>query len=231
MLDRLRKSSRVSMMSAVAAHPRFAQLYWKYRHATMLPLPHFVDNLALVKSVALGPRDWIVECGTWKGGMAAAMIEVTKGGARYAFLDSFEGLPPASSLDGQTALAWQADESGDWYFDNCRASRAEFDSVVMKPPPNEVEVQVFEGWFRSTLPEFAPRVIAVLRLDVDWFESTLECLEALFPLVRSGGVVILDDYGTWDGCNLAVHKYLSESHRPEHVRRTSSGRVAYIVKD
>lgn len=71
--------------------------------------------------------------------------------------------------------------------------------------------------------------IALLRLDGDWYDSTMTCLMHLFPLVTTGGLVIIDDYGVWEGCTRAVHRYLADNERPEGIRTTSSG-VAYIVK-
>ena len=55
------------------------------------------------------------------------------------------------------------------------------------------------------------------------------CLRHLFPLVVSGGIVIVDDYGNWDGCTKAVHQYLAECDRAEPIRSNAGG-VAYIRK-
>ena len=91
--------------------------------------------------------------------------------------------------------------------------------------------EIHQGWFQTTVPQFARDAapIALLRLDGDWYESTMTCLEHLFPLVVSGGVVIVDDYGTWDGCSRAVHRYLADNDRPESILRTPAN-VAYLVK-
>jgi O-methyltransferase len=66
--------------------------------------------------------------------------------------------------------------------------------------------------------------------DGDWYDSTLTCLTHLFPLVVDRGMVVLDDYGSFDGCNRAVHRYLADNDRPEAIRRTMRGDVAYIEK-
>ena len=223
-------SQRARAVGLAAVNPRATWLYHKYRDATMMPFPHFVDNLRLVRTIELMPHDWIVECGTWRGGMAAGMVEITRGRAQYAFLDSFQGLPPAGSRDGQAAHAWQSDVEGTWYYDNCTATRSQFDQVMQRTKFQEANVEIHKGWFEDSLPCFAPRAIAVLRLDADWFDSTLECLTWLFPLVKVGGLVILDDYGTWDGCSRAVHKYLSDYDRPEFIERAPGTGVAFIVK-
>lgn len=83
------------------------------------------------------------------------------------------------------------------------------------------------GWFRDTLPGFMPaEPIRVLRLDADWYESTRDCLAALYPRVAPGGLILLDDYYTWDGCTRAVHEYVAGQDR---IRQSPHG-VAYILK-
>ena len=72
-----------------------------------------------------------------------------------------------------------------------------------------LNVSVHPGWFKDTLPGYTPPApIAILRLDGDWYDSTMVCLQALFPHLAPEGVVILDDYSTWDGCRRAVNEYL-----------------------
>ena len=69
---------------------------------------------------------------------------------------------------------------------------------------------IHKGWFNTTLTAFqAEDGIAILRLDADWYDSTIECLEHLFPQVNGGGLILIDDYYTWEGCSKAVHDYLS----------------------
>ncbi|HUR81434.1 MAG TPA: TylF/MycF/NovP-related O-methyltransferase, partial [Thermoanaerobaculia bacterium] len=54
-----------------------------------------------------------------------------------------------------------------------------------------------------------PEPIAILRIDGDWYESTLTALEALWKYLAPNGIVIVDDYYAWDGCSRAVHDFLS----------------------
>jgi O-methyltransferase len=61
------------------------------------------------------------------------------------------------------------------------------------------------GFFNVSLPNFMPtEPIAFLRLDADWYNSTMECLDWLFDHVAPGGIIALDDYYTWDGCSRHV---------------------------
>ncbi|MEO8414423.1 MAG: TylF/MycF/NovP-related O-methyltransferase [Ginsengibacter sp.] len=71
--------------------------------------------------------------------------------------------------------------------------------------------------------------IAVLRLDGDWYESTMSCLKFLFPKVVPGGMIIIDDCHIWEGCTKAVHDYLSNFERPERICQFEN-KTAYIIK-
>jgi O-methyltransferase len=70
-----------------------------------------------------------------------------------------------------------------------------------------------------------------LRLDADWYKSTIECLNALYDSISSGGIIIIDDYYTWDGCTKAIHDFLSTRQLNLKIRQTRFGGVAFIVKE
>jgi hypothetical protein len=190
-------------------------IYSLFRDRTMVPQQWFTTNLALARSVREVPGA-IVECGVWRGGMIAG-IAMTVGADRvYWLFDSFEGLPDARPVDGPAAAQWQANTAGPYYYDNCTASEEEAaESMLIAGVP---DVRIRKGWFEDTLPtaDFAGG-IALLRLDGDWYASTRQALTMLFPRVNEGGIVIVDDYYTWDGCSRAVHEYLSEHSRPERI--------------
>ena len=129
-----------------------------------------------------------------------------QGEHRRAFgFDSFEGLPPAKAIDGESALGWQQDTTSDTYYDNCTAAEEECRKALAMTGRTRFETR--KGWFQDTLPLFRSEspTIALLRLDGDWYESTMECLENLYDLVVPNGIVIFDDYLAWDGCARAVH--------------------------
>jgi hypothetical protein len=203
------------------------EIYAKYRDRTMVPRVSFDSNLSVVQTVK-PVQGCVVECGVWKGGMSGAIAEVLGAGRTYYLFDSFEGLPEAQSIDGEAAAKWQADKSGAYYFDNCSASQEEaLDTMKRSPAARVVPVK---GWFEATVPEFVLNErIALLRLDGDWYESTMICLKKFFPLMVEGGKIIIDDYYTWDGCSRAVHDYLSEVKATERIMMTPEG-VAYLTK-
>ena len=206
---------------------KFADIFSEFKSYTMLHRRDYLANLALCSKFDIGPSGVIVECGTWKGGMIAGIAKLL--GSRYAYklFDSFEGLPAATSKDGDDAIQWQSDTESETYFDNC-AAQIDFAKEAMSKA-GITSAEYYKGWFEDTLPElnFATP-ISILRLDADWFESTLTILNSLYDKVRDGGLIIIDDYYTWDGCTKAVHQFLNDRELAERVRQYD--RVAYIIK-
>jgi O-methyltransferase len=185
------------------------RLHRKYRAFTMAPATTMWKNL-LVVDARRHVRGCVVECGVWRGGMSAAIAEVLGKEREYFLFDSFEGLPAATAEDGERAKAWQLDTTSPEYYDNCRAP-IEYAERAMRLAgvPNYTLVK---GWFEETLVKFVPPCpIAVLRLDGDWYDSTLVVLESLFKYLARDGIVIVDDYYAWDGCSRAVHDFLSRN--------------------
>ncbi len=147
-----------------------------------------------------------VECGAWKGGGTAVMAAVARssGGGRttWAF-DSFEGLPDPGAADGPAARRWAG---------KCAAALEDAERLLFERLRlDRGRVILRKGWFRETLPAARDEIgpIAVLRLDADWHDSTLTCLECLYDAVVPGGFVILDDYGYWPGFRRAVDEFLA----------------------
>jgi len=160
--------------------------------------------------------------------MIAAIAEIMNSHRQYYLFDSFEGLPPAQEIDGEAAKAYQKDTSSPLYFDNCRAEM-EFAEKAMQLSGAK-RYQLSKGWFSETLANFRPdQPIAVLRLDADWYDSTMQCLNGLYKYVAKGGLIVIDDYYTWDGCAKAVHDFLSINQLPDRIYQSSEG-VCYIVK-
>jgi O-methyltransferase len=198
----------------------------------MVPIREFLLNLDVVHQVTRNTQlldGAIVECGTWRGGMSAALIEVAGAHREYHFFDSFEGLPPAKPIDGPAALAWQRDTTSPFFHDNCTASLEDFQHAIAMTGVSTHQIHVHAGFFDQTLPGLTMPPIAVLRLDADWYESTMLCLESLFDKVMPGGVVIIDDYYAWDGCSRAVHDFLSRTQSPARIWQKSNV-LAIIVK-
>jgi O-methyltransferase len=87
-------------------------------------------------------------------------------------------------------------------------------------------VHYVQGMVEDTIPGHAPAEIAILRLDTDWYASTKHELNGLYPRLSSGGVLILDDYGWWQGSRKAVDEYLTETGARLLLLRIDEGRIA-----
>lgn len=202
-----------------------SSLYKKYHEYTMIPHQLYIDNIKLISNFS-HIDGCIVECGVWRGGMSAGMAEIFPD-RKILLFDSFEGLPEAKEIDGVSALKWQKNTSGTSYYNNCRAEM-EVAETAMKMSGTEFEL--IKGWFNETIPNYKlTEKIAILRLDADWYDSTMECLENLYPKVEKNGIVIFDDYYTWDGCSRALHDYLSKIKSVSRIHKTNSG-LPYIIK-
>ncbi|HSD66314.1 MAG TPA: TylF/MycF/NovP-related O-methyltransferase [Vicinamibacteria bacterium] len=166
-------------------------------------------------AVREGTPGAFVECGVWKGGVAAllAMVarEENRGRLTHLF-DSFEGLPQPTEEDGHRADGYPT-----------RARREELRPVHLYAADlasveqwlfgplglSRAAVRIHKGWFQEVLPRAAPEIgdISLLRIDADWYESVKVCLECLYDRVVPGGYVILDDYGGYPGCRRAWDEF------------------------
>jgi O-methyltransferase len=136
-------------------------------------------------------------------------------------------LPPAQDVDGKAAIDWQQAKNAPGYHDNCSAG-PEFAERAMRLAGIE-SFHLKKGWFEQTLPAFKPPApIALLRLDGDWYDSTMVCLSHLFDFVTPGGLILLDDYYTWDGCARALHDFLSRRSAVERIQ--GLGAVCFLEK-
>jgi hypothetical protein len=176
----------------------------------------------------------IVECGVWRGGsMQAVALALLGRGVTdrdLRLFDTFAGMPDPTeedrALDGTPAaelLAGSPRDAKIWAvasLEDVREGMAETGY-----PAERVHYSV--GKVEDTLPAQAPERIALLRLDTDWYESTRHELQHLYPLLADGGVLIIDDYGHWDGARRAVDEYFAEQAEPLLLNRIDyTGRVA-----
>ncbi len=205
---------------------QYRKSYNRFRNDTMVPDGNFVNTLRLAKrSSAI--EGCVVECGVWKGGLAAGLVSVFGTKREYFLYDSFSGLPKAKEIDGSAALEWQSNTQAPGYFDNCSAP-PEFAEAAMQLAGAE-KYHLVKGWFEQTLSKNKPNVpIAFLHLDADWYDSMMVCLEQLFDCVAVGGYIVLDDYYIWDGCSRALHDFLSRRSALERVRNL--GEICYLEK-
>jgi O-methyltransferase len=213
---------------------RLNKCYRKYRPYTMIkPARRFVENLLLAK-ITLENRNLkdgaIVECGTWKGGMAAALVEIGGPKRRYYFFDSFAGLPAPTAQDGDAAIVYQGDTANPEFHDNCTASLDDIKSALSLTGCPPSQISIIPGFFEQSFQYFEPPKIAVLRLDADWHSSTLICLKKFWRHVLPNGLILLDDYYTWEGCTRAVHEFLASEGASERIEQGRISGAAFIRK-
>ena len=179
----------------------------------------------------------IVECGVWRGGsmMAAARILKLAGAARDLHLfDTFEGMtrPTAADVDHSgvpAAVEFERTKTGDDASDWCRATLEETRANLLGTGYDAARIHLVKGRVEETIPARAPERIALLRLDTDWYESTRHELQHLYPRLARGGVLIIDDYGHWQGARQAVDEYFQE-HRVKVLlnRIDYTGRIGVV---
>ncbi len=185
------------------------------RHYTMTSDERIVALTQAVDYVErTGVSGAIVECGVWRGGsmMAVARTLLSRGNAnRDLFLfDTFEGMSAPTEMDrdhhGTPAanLLERSSRSDEvWCYADVEDVRANLKSTGYPPR----HLYLLKGRVEDTIPDQAPDEIALLRLDTDWYESTAHELNHLYPRLGSGGVLIIDDYGHWQGARRAVDEY------------------------
>jgi len=167
----------------------------------------------------------IVECGVWRGGsmMAAALASLHLTGGHDSqtmrplwLFDTFEGMTEPGEADvdllGNDAASL-LDQPGDPFAADsvwCRSRMEDVQANLRSTGYPVEQLKFVPGPVEKTLEDSETGPIALLRLDTDWYESTRCELEQLFPRLVPGGVLIIDDYGHWQGCRQAVDEYFED---------------------
>jgi hypothetical protein len=215
--------------------PEFLALYEECKPFTMISAERMYAVYSAVRHIISNDVSGaIVECGVWRGGcmMLAALTLQANNSTRPLFLfDTFTGMTQPTDkdvrTDGSKAIdIWLESRSGEgrnWAF----ASLEEVETNLARTGLPQELLTFVQGDVLYTVPEQAPKQIALLRLDTDWYESTKHELEQLYPRLTPGGVLIIDDYGHWKGSKDAVDEYLASlDNSPFLMRVDYTGRLA-----
>jgi hypothetical protein len=190
--------------------------------------------LAVRHVVQCGIPGDLAECGVWRGGsmMAAALTLKSLGDtSRTLYLyDTYEGMATPTgrdrSFDGHQAeslLSMEQPGTGIW----CRASLDDVRHNLFSTGYPADKLVFVEGRVEETIPAQMPPLLSLLRLDTDWYESTRHELAHLYPRLSGGGVLIIDDYGHWQGARAAVDEYFARQPAPIFLHRIDyTGRIA-----
>jgi hypothetical protein len=211
---------------APVLNPMFPHLYneharslgedWPLWAVTMIGLTRLRHLGKLVRHVVENkvPGDFI-ETGVWRGGSCIyvrAMLAVLGVNDRRVWVaDSFMGLPKPDPV------AYPADDKDNLHtvkflsvsLDEVRANFAKFNML-------DDRVEFLKGWFKDTLPTAPIAKLAILRLDGDMYESTMNALDALYAKVSPGGFVIVDDYAL-PNCKKAIHDFRAQHKIEEQI--------------
>ena len=203
-------SRGLQLVRRVAPEARAQGRDWPREAETMIGLRR-LDNLqsCIVDVLRRGVAGDLIETGVWRGGATIFMRAVLKAYGdtqRIVWVaDSFQGLPKPD-------LERYSQDAGDkhWTYQELAISLDEVKSNFDRYGLLDDQVRFLVGWFRDTLPTAPIERLAVLRLDGDMYESTMDGLRALYPKLSPGGYVIVDDYGAVPGCKKAVEDYRAE---------------------
>jgi len=182
--------------------------FWPYASVSMIGRKR-MDHLQHCVETALaeGIEGDLMECGVWRGGaviLMQALLDLHDvADRRVVAADSFEGMPrpdtaafPADALhrdhSNETVLCVSLEQVKE----NIAHFGFDPDRIVF-----------LKGWFKDTLPNAPVDRLAVLRLDADLYESTMQIFENLYHRISPGGFVIVDDYGSWEACRIACHEF------------------------
>lgn len=202
---------------------QFLNIYQNCKGISMASTESLYSLYKAIEYIIKGniPGDF-VECGVWKGGVAMLMAFTAtklKDKKRKIYLfDTFQGMTLPGKFDALLSDNTSAKEiyknskkkekdSYTWCYADLNSVKSNLSSTKY-PKKNLIFV---EGDVQQTLKQKnnLPKAISILRLDTDFFESTKIELETLYPRLSIGGVVIIDDYGTWTGTKKACDDYFA----------------------
>lgn len=176
-----------------------------------------------------------VECGIGAGAQLMAMALTYSSKVIYGF-DSFKGIPMAGKHDDQQPgigiISHDVHAPIKKRLVSSGVTVHSMQNVLDNFEKQEIGasmVRFVEGWFQDTLQKVDTGPIALLRLDGDLYESTMVCLEQLYPKVSPGGIVIIDDYAL-PGCMKAVHDYFNDD-LPNIIHVEGGQGVVYFYKN
>lgn len=198
---------------------------------------------ALIESVRYIVRNDIkgelLECGVYKGGsmMTIALALMAEGvtDRELSLFDTFEGMPAPDERDidllGKPALEEFSkrkisEMSSTWM----NASMEQVRQAMASTGYPMERIHFVKGLVENTIPEKAPEAIALLRLDTDWYQSTIHELIHLYPRLSPKGILIVDDYGHLKGAREAVDGYFDRNKMAPFMHRIDyTGRL--IIKE
>lgn len=200
-------------------HMREYGLDWPSLALTMVGKYRLHNFRKLIERVIRSriPGD-IIETGVWRGGasiLARAVLAEWKVTDRKVIVaDSFQGLPPPDESQ------WPADRDSELHtYDELAVSLEQVSANFARYGMLDEQVVFLPGWFRDTMQRVPSAQLAVIRLDGDMYESTIDPLVHLYDRLSPGGWVIVDDYALFPPCKAAVHDFFAMKNINPVLRR------------
>jgi O-methyltransferase len=203
-----RRNFRLVRLHRFDAEKRDRGLDWPTAADTMIGMQRLTNLQRCVETVlAEDISGDLVECGVWRGGaciLMRAVLAAYGDEKRSVWLaDSFAGVPPPDVDNYSADKNLRLDLSAYVLAVSQEAVKANFKRYGLL----DDRVRFLPGWFKDTLPAAPIDSIAVLRLDGDLYESTIQALDSLYPRLSIGGFCIIDDYHAIEACRRAVADY------------------------
>jgi len=201
-------SARRNGASLFDQRKRELGLDWPAEAETMIGMQRLTSLQHCVETVLAEdiPGD-LIECGVWRGGaciLMRAVLAAYGDHTRSVWLaDSFQGVPRSDPANYKADKGIRAEFAAGILGVSEADVRANFERYGLL----DEQVRFLPGWFKDTLHDAPIDRIAVLRLDGDLYESTIQALDALYPRLSPGGFCIIDDYQAVKACEQAVTDY------------------------
>jgi hypothetical protein len=215
------KKKESDIPSDILTDQQFFKLYEQCKDYTMTSIERMYSLYQSMNYIFKNNIDGdFVECGVWKGGSAMLIAIMLKQNGminRKLYLyDTFEGMSEPTESDktltGKNAsdlLQEQNKEEASSIW--CYSSLEEVKLNLISTGFSSENIFFIKGKVEDTLRENLPGKLSLLRLDTDWYESTKMELEFLFPLLVEKGILIIDDFGHWEGAKRAVVEYFEKN--------------------
>jgi O-methyltransferase len=230
----LKKENPAEFVADIYADAEFMAIHAQVRDFTMTSIERMYSLYQSIHYVIDHnlPGDF-VECGVWKGGssmiIALTLKKLGVNNRTIYMYDTYEGMsePTDNDKDIHGGSAEQQLNSAQkteniW----CYSTLDEVKGNMVRTGYPADKIVFCKGKVEDTIPHTIPAKIALLRLDTDWYESTLHELKYLYPLLSKQGVLILDDYGHWQGARKAVDEYFAAGEKLLLNRIDYTGRIA-----
>jgi len=159
-----------------------------------------------------------VECGVYNGRSAASItlgLKYKKDNFKVYLYDSWEGFPESNiNKDGEVAKTLTGEING---------SLEGVKQKMEKVHPNNIIYK--KGWYKDTFKDNIPEKISILHVDCDFYDSVKDTLERFYDNVVENGLIILDDFGAFQGCRLAFYEFCEEKKIRPLIRNYDHTRI------